>query len=216
VATRDVQGEAVDQLGRAQRFRRGAVAGCAHAVEPDGVVDGPQQIGGEQQGAVHDGDDRDLVVAVVRLLSSRPSCFTRRWICAGEQDALEVRMGGGRFLAGISQTSKVGGGAAGNLLAADRQIPLTATGAEDSLGGVSARHDFHSSSAPDQAFRSRHRARPTRSGNQPGELFLLGPSGCGKTTLLRTLAGFYLPKRAGCFSGMTRSPAWLRTSETRA
>jgi len=28
----------------------------------------------------------------------------------------------------------------------------------------------------------------------PGELFfLLGPSGCGKTTLLRTLAGFYLP-----------------------
>ena len=28
----------------------------------------------------------------------------------------------------------------------------------------------------------------------PGELFfLLGPSGCGKTTLLRCLAGFYLP-----------------------
>ena len=28
----------------------------------------------------------------------------------------------------------------------------------------------------------------------PGELFfLLGPSGCGKTTLLRSLAGFYLP-----------------------
>ncbi|HWA88029.1 MAG TPA: ABC transporter ATP-binding protein [Opitutus sp.] len=29
---------------------------------------------------------------------------------------------------------------------------------------------------------------------EPGELFfLLGPSGCGKTTLLRTLAGFYIP-----------------------
>jgi iron(III) transport system ATP-binding protein len=29
----------------------------------------------------------------------------------------------------------------------------------------------------------------------PGELFfLLGPSGCGKTTLLRSLAGFYLPE----------------------
>ena len=29
---------------------------------------------------------------------------------------------------------------------------------------------------------------------QPGELFfLLGPSGCGKTTLLRCLAGFYIP-----------------------
>lgn len=30
---------------------------------------------------------------------------------------------------------------------------------------------------------------------QPGELFfLLGPSGCGKTTLLRSLAGFYIPE----------------------
>ncbi len=30
---------------------------------------------------------------------------------------------------------------------------------------------------------------------EPGELFfLLGPSGCGKTTLLRCLAGFYLPE----------------------
>src|ERR1044071_3952502 len=29
---------------------------------------------------------------------------------------------------------------------------------------------------------------------EPGELFfLLGPSGCGKTTLLRSLAGFYIP-----------------------
>lgn len=33
---------------------------------------------------------------------------------------------------------------------------------------------------------------------EPGELFfLLGPSGCGKTTLLRSLAGFYIPER-GC------------------
>jgi iron(III) transport system ATP-binding protein len=31
---------------------------------------------------------------------------------------------------------------------------------------------------------------------EPGELFfLLGPSGCGKTTLLRCLAGFYIPER---------------------
>jgi iron(III) transport system ATP-binding protein len=30
---------------------------------------------------------------------------------------------------------------------------------------------------------------------QPGELFfLLGPSGCGKTTLLRSMAGFYIPE----------------------
>ena len=31
---------------------------------------------------------------------------------------------------------------------------------------------------------------------EPGELFfLLGPSGCGKTTLLRSLAGFYMPEK---------------------
>ncbi|HWZ94453.1 MAG TPA: ABC transporter ATP-binding protein [Opitutaceae bacterium] len=35
---------------------------------------------------------------------------------------------------------------------------------------------------------------------EPGELFfLLGPSGCGKTTLLRSLAGFYVPEEGGIF-----------------
>jgi len=37
---------------------------------------------------------------------------------------------------------------------------------------------------------------------EPGELFfLLGPSGCGKTTLLRILAGFYLPDEGRVFFG---------------
>jgi iron(III) transport system ATP-binding protein len=37
---------------------------------------------------------------------------------------------------------------------------------------------------------------------QPGELFfLLGPSGCGKTTLLRCLAGFYIPEAGQLFFG---------------
>ena len=36
----------------------------------------------------------------------------------------------------------------------------------------------------------------------PGELFfLLGPSGCGKTTLLRSLAGFYVPEEGAIFFG---------------
>ncbi len=36
----------------------------------------------------------------------------------------------------------------------------------------------------------------------PGELFfLLGPSGCGKTTLLRSLAGFYIPEEGNIFFG---------------
>ena len=36
----------------------------------------------------------------------------------------------------------------------------------------------------------------------PGELFfLLGPSGCGKTTLLRSLAGFYVPDAGRIFFG---------------
>ncbi len=37
---------------------------------------------------------------------------------------------------------------------------------------------------------------------EAGELFfLLGPSGCGKTTLLRSLAGFYLPDQGAIFFG---------------
>jgi len=37
---------------------------------------------------------------------------------------------------------------------------------------------------------------------EPGELFfLLGPSGCGKTTLLRSLAGFYVPEEGQIFFG---------------
>lgn len=37
---------------------------------------------------------------------------------------------------------------------------------------------------------------------EPGELFfLLGPSGCGKTTLLRSLAGFYIPDEGQIFFG---------------
>lgn len=37
---------------------------------------------------------------------------------------------------------------------------------------------------------------------EPGELFfLLGPSGCGKTTLLRSLAGFYIPNSGQIFFG---------------
>ncbi|MBP9914470.1 MAG: ABC transporter ATP-binding protein [Opitutaceae bacterium] len=36
----------------------------------------------------------------------------------------------------------------------------------------------------------------------PGELFfLLGPSGCGKTTLLRSMAGFYIPEEGKIFFG---------------
>ena len=36
----------------------------------------------------------------------------------------------------------------------------------------------------------------------PGELFfLLGPSGCGKTTLLRSIAGFYIPEEGKIFFG---------------
>jgi iron(III) transport system ATP-binding protein len=37
---------------------------------------------------------------------------------------------------------------------------------------------------------------------EPGELFfLLGPSGCGKTTLLRSMAGFYIPEGGKIFFG---------------
>ena len=50
----------------------------------------------------------------------------------------------------------------------------------------------------------------------PGELFfLLGPSGCGKTTLLRCLAGFYLPEEGRILFGdqdVTRLPPHKRNT----
>jgi iron(III) transport system ATP-binding protein len=49
-----------------------------------------------------------------------------------------------------------------------------------------------------------------------GEIFfLLGPSGCGKTTLLRSIAGFYLPEEGRILFGeddVTRVPPHLRNT----
>lgn len=51
---------------------------------------------------------------------------------------------------------------------------------------------------------------------EPGELFfLLGPSGCGKTTLLRCLAGFYIPEAGTIRFGetdVTRTPPYKRNT----
>ena len=51
---------------------------------------------------------------------------------------------------------------------------------------------------------------------EKGELFfLLGPSGCGKTTLLRSVAGFYVPDRGSVLFGdrdVTRLPAQKRNT----
>jgi iron(III) transport system ATP-binding protein len=51
---------------------------------------------------------------------------------------------------------------------------------------------------------------------QPGEIFfLLGPSGCGKTTLLRCIAGFYVPEEGRILFGeedVTRQPPHLRNT----
>jgi iron(III) transport system ATP-binding protein len=49
---------------------------------------------------------------------------------------------------------------------------------------------------------------------EPGEIFfLLGPSGCGKTTLLRSIAGFYIPEEGRILFGeedVTRLPPHKR------
>lgn len=51
---------------------------------------------------------------------------------------------------------------------------------------------------------------------EPGELFfLLGPSGCGKTTLLRNIAGFYIPEAGKIFfeqEDVTNLPPHLRNT----
>jgi iron(III) transport system ATP-binding protein len=51
---------------------------------------------------------------------------------------------------------------------------------------------------------------------EPGEIFfLLGPSGCGKTTLLRSIAGFYVPEEGRILFGdedVTRQPPHRRNT----
>jgi iron(III) transport system ATP-binding protein len=51
---------------------------------------------------------------------------------------------------------------------------------------------------------------------EPGELFfLLGPSGCGKTTLLRSLAGFFIPQKGTIHFGnedVTKQPPHKRNT----
>jgi iron(III) transport system ATP-binding protein len=51
---------------------------------------------------------------------------------------------------------------------------------------------------------------------EAGEIFfLLGPSGCGKTTLLRSIAGFYIPERGRILFGdedVTHQPPHLRNT----
>jgi len=51
---------------------------------------------------------------------------------------------------------------------------------------------------------------------EPGEIFfLLGPSGCGKTTLLRNIAGFYIPEEGRILFGeedVTRLPPHRRNT----
>ena len=51
---------------------------------------------------------------------------------------------------------------------------------------------------------------------EAGEIFfLLGPSGCGKTTLLRSIAGFYIPDEGRILFGsedITRTPPHLRNT----
>ena len=68
--------------------------------------------------------------------------------------------------------------------------------------GRSRWNDLHPDPESDQTFRRRHRAARPGPRVGPGELFfLLGPSGCGKTTLLRCLAGFYIPDEGRIFFG---------------
>src|SRR5437868_14781094 len=51
---------------------------------------------------------------------------------------------------------------------------------------------------------------------EAGEIFfLLGPSGCGKTTLLRSIAGFYVPEEGRILFGtedVTHQPPHLRNT----
>src|SRR5687768_16282594 len=81
-------------------------------------------------------------------------------------------------------------------------IPLTNRRAKSWVALSDARHDFHSHPATHETFWRRDALQHLDLTIEPGELFfLLGPSGCGKTTLLRSLAGFYIPEEGRIFFG---------------
>ena len=64
VAVGDIEREIIEEPRFPVRFGVVAVTGDADAIESDGVGDLPQEIGREENGAVDDGDDRDLFLAV--------------------------------------------------------------------------------------------------------------------------------------------------------
>lgn len=64
VAVSEIEREAVEELRFAVGFGVVAVAGDADAIEADGVRNLAEEVGGEEDGAVDDGDDGDLFLAV--------------------------------------------------------------------------------------------------------------------------------------------------------
>ncbi len=64
VAVGEIEREAVEELRFAVGFGVVAVAGDADAIEADGVGNLAEEVGGEEDGAVDDGDDGDLFLAV--------------------------------------------------------------------------------------------------------------------------------------------------------
>jgi len=105
VAVGHIEGEAVDQFRRAVGLGGAAVTGGADAVETDGIVDFAEQVGGEEDGTVHDRDDGDFLVAVDALELATERFYAAADLRLGHKNALEIRVNGGLFFRGHGDRS---------------------------------------------------------------------------------------------------------------
>lgn len=78
-------------------FGGAAVTRGADAIEADGIIDFAEQVGGEEDGTVHDRDDGDFFVAVDALELATEGFYAAADLRLGHKNALEIRVNGGLF-----------------------------------------------------------------------------------------------------------------------
>lgn len=100
VAVGDVEAEAAEDLGLADGAGLVAVAGDADTVEADGVRNFAEEVGGEEDGPVNEGDDGDFLLAVGGGDEGAELANAFLEVGFGDEDGFEGGGNGGGFSGG--------------------------------------------------------------------------------------------------------------------